>query len=344
MTAWTFAPSLGWIPGILLALLMLGFALAGPILYKRAGSTTDTSILSVVRRSSIALLLALIALTPSQLQTVTNRAVNATDVYIAVDVTGSMAVQDAHYGSPQVKSRLDAARQAVDDIVRTYPDASFAAVHFGANSTLDVPITPDGRAISNWAQGLRTEPTSLSAGSSLDAPIAPLTMSMKSLKDQHPQDRIILYVITDGEQTSSANRRSFSTLRAYLNDAFTIGVGSPEGGRVPVSKDSNTQPPTEGQGQEWVSDPQTGQPGISKLDEGTLKTIADEMSGHYIGTSATSTAVSGPSTKASHEYRVSATDSKQQRIIPVVWPLVFAVLALLAWELLDWIRLSERLL
>lgn len=45
------------------------------------------------------LLAAVMMLTPSIVTTTTSRAINATDVMVAVDVTGSMAVKDAEYGS-----------------------------------------------------------------------------------------------------------------------------------------------------------------------------------------------------------------------------------------------------
>lgn len=87
----------------------------------------------------------------------------------------------------------------------------------------------------------------------------------------------MLYLITDGEQTSNVTRRTFSSLRQYLNDGFTVGVGSTEGGKIPViadgvsAGDSNTT-------DHWVVDPDTGEPGISKMDEKNLKDIADEIS------------------------------------------------------------------
>ena len=82
---------------------------------------------------------------------VSKGSVNATDVVVAVDVTGSMAVKDAQYGSAEQSSRLDVAKQAVKDVTALYPNSSFAALRFGASGTLDVPLTPDSNAIDNWA-------------------------------------------------------------------------------------------------------------------------------------------------------------------------------------------------
>ncbi|RBP99942.1 vWA domain-containing protein [Bifidobacterium xylocopae] len=343
MNGWTLHPSLGWIAGGLLAAVLLAAAVAGPIIHRRTDGVSDAGWSAVVRRSLMALVLALIVLTPSQVQTTTNQAVNTTDVYVAVDVTGSMAVRDAHYGSQEAISRLDAARKAVGEITAAYPDASFAAVRFGASGTLDLPLTPDGRAIDNWAANLTTEPTDLSSGSSLDAPIDPLILNLKETKDRHPGDRIVLYIISDGEQTSARNRRSFSALRAYLDDAYTLGVGSAKGGKVPVSSRTPGDR-AQAKDQDWVKDPATGQPGVSKMDERQLKTMADELSGQYLPIDASHTVKDGPAVRSASRYRVQVTRSKRTRVTPFVWPLSLLLLALLVWEMTDWIRLSRRLL
>ena len=248
---------------------------------------------------------AVMMLTPSIVTTTTSRAINATDVMVAVDVTGSMAVKDAEYGSSGTISRLDAAKRIVKGITSTYADSSFAALRFGASGTLDVPLTPDSIAIDGWADTLAVESTSTSAGSSLDTPLDQLMLSLKSIRDQHPDDIIVLYVITDGEQTSDTARRSYSALRRYLDDSFTIGVGSDAGGKIPMASDGTaTGQQSDGQ---WVTDPTTGKPGISKLDEATLESIADEMGGSYLHVDASHTIEQAVSAKASRQWRLTQT-------------------------------------
>lgn len=346
----TLSPALGWIAGGVIAAILIALAVIEAVRHVRGISGDETTV-SCVRRVLICLLAALMVLTPSIVSTTTSRAVNATDVVVAVDVTGSMAVSDATYGSDTAVTRLEAARQAVDDLTDMYADASFAALRFGASGTLDVPLTPDAPAIRNWAATLAPEATSVSAGSSLDAPLDQLVATLKQMRDQHPDDAIVLYIITDGEQTSAKTRRTFSTLRGYLTDAFTVGVGSTAGGRIPKIADgvggssaagSSASGSTDSQ--EWVTDPDTGQPGISKMDEGNLKDIADEMGGSYLPTSASKTVRDGMSAKASDKWRVTTTAKSRTRATPVVWPLAVVMAALLAWEAGAQFALSRRLL
>lgn len=342
MNGLTLSPSLGWVAGGLLAAAMLAMAVAEIVLHVRRRGASDETAAAYVRRVLVCLLAAVMLLTPSVVSRTASRVVNATDVVLAVDVTGSMAVDDAQYGSEERMTRLDAARRAVDDLTQRYQDASFAAVRFGASGTLDVPLTPDALAIRNWAATLAPEPTDASAGSSLDAPVDQLLLELKSIREQHPDDAIVVYVITDGEQTSARTRRTFSSLRRYADDAFTLGVGSTEGGQVPLIEAGASGAPDDGQ--RWATDPATGQPGVSRMDEANLKAIADEMGGAYVRLDSGTTATAAVSATRSERYAVTETAKTRTRTTPVVWPFAIALVALLAWEAGAMIVTSRRLL
>ena len=354
MSTFTFSPLLGWPVGGTIALVMLTLAIV-EVVRHTFGDAGDETMLSCVRRMLICLTVGAMALGPSMTVSTTSRAVNNTNVVMAVDVTGSMAVKDAAYGSDELTTRLNAAKQAVDDVTKAYADSSFAAVRFGASGTLDVPLTPDAAAIRNWATTLAPEATSVLSGSSLDAPLDQLITTLNDIRTTHPDDAIILYLITDGEQTSAQSRRTFSTLRHYINDAIVVGVGSTAGGRIPLIKDgassdssksseSGSAESKNSNAQQWVTDPDTGQPGISKMDETTLKNLADELGGSMVTTSAQNTMANGQSAEASKKWNVGATAKQRTRTNPVVWPLAAIALVLIAWEMGSTIAMSRRLL
>ena len=139
MTNLTLSPALGWPLGTAICVIMLVCAVAQIVLHIRRRSQSDETVWACARRSMICALVAIMALTPSIVSSTNSRAINTTDVVVAVDVTGSMAVADAQYGSDEQLSRLDVAKQAVKDIAAMYPNSSFAALRFGASGTLDVP-------------------------------------------------------------------------------------------------------------------------------------------------------------------------------------------------------------
>ncbi|OZG60624.1 VWA domain-containing protein [Bifidobacterium myosotis] len=345
MNGFTFSPALGWLTGGVLAGILTVLAVVEIVQFtrRRGTGTTDETVWACVRRTLMLLLAAVMTLTPSVVAPTTSRAINATDVILAVDVTGSMAVSDAAYGADEPITRIDAARKAVHDVTAAYPGASFAAIRFGASGTLDVPLTPDAPAIDNWADTLTLESTSVSTGSSLDAPIDQLLVTAKSIRESHPDDAIVLYLISDGEQTSDKTRRTFSSLRRYLDDGFAVGVGSAEGGKIPAIADGVGTAESNVTNQ-WAIDPDTGQPGISKMDETNLKDIADEISGSFVALDAATTLKDAVSAKTSNQWRVTSTVKQRTRTTPVVWPLAIALGVLLAWELGAWIATSRRLL
>ena len=339
MNGWTLSPALGWPAGVALAVIMTACAIAEIVIHIRQRSASDETAASCVRRTLICLLTAVAVLTPSTVAETTSKAVNATDIVIAIDTTSSMAVKDATYGDATTISRLDAAKDAVHDLTKAYPAASFSAMSFGASASRDVPLTPDTLAIDNWADTLSVEPTTTSSGSSLDTPLDKLLLTLKDIRQRHQDDTIVLFLISDGEQTSTTTRRTYSSLRRYLDDALVLGAGSTTGGQIPA--DGSDDSPD---GQEtWVTDPTTGQPGISKLSPDTLSTIADELSGTAVMLDATHTATDSLP-KASKTWRTTSTAKTRQRTTPVVWPIAIAIAALLAWEFGAWAGMSRRLL
>ncbi|MBW3087149.1 VWA domain-containing protein [Bifidobacterium sp. 82T24] len=338
MNGLTFSPILGWAGSSAVAVAVVAVTV-GLAVRSRRLPYSDATTTDHARRIMIAVVLAIIMMTPSTVHVTRTQAVNATDVFIAVDVTGSMAVSDAHYGSKDAIMRLDAAKKAVSDITKIYPDASFAAIRFGASGTLDVPLTPDSRAIGNWAGTLKPEPTGSSSGSNLDKAIDPLLPAMKATRAQHPDDRIIVVYISDGEQTSRKVRRTFSSLRAYANGGLVVGVGSSAGGRIPQVDNTGKV-----DSKRFITDPTTKQPGISMMDEKNLKAIADEMSGGYVHADAGRVIGEQDAREASSQYRLASTYKQREHSVPVVWPFAIVLTVLLAWEAIAWARTSRRLI
>ena len=344
----TLAPMFGWIVSPILALILVCLAVFTAAQYRRTAvprsGMTDTTVWAVVRRVLMCLLLAIIILTPARYVRSTTQAVNATDVYIAVDTTGSMAVNDAHYKGGQAVTRLNAASRAVKDIARMYPDASFSVIRFGASTSTDLPLTPDSNAVTQWADTLATEATATSRGSNLDAPLDSLIASMANTKKAHPGDTVVLYYISDGESTGSQARRTFSALRKYVDNAVVIGVGSAEGGKVPLTQVGVKAMDTQDNAGQWGKDPATGEDGISKLDEASLKSIADELSGTYIHITQERGIPLQDSAGASRDYRLRTVTRRADYTVPVIWPFTAIFALIFAWELAAWTITSRRML
>lgn len=347
MNSFRFTPLFGSTAStVVCCLLLLAAFLFGLVHYLRNRASSDVSVVVWIRRGLIAILLMAAVSGPSIVSQTNTQAVNGTDVFFAVDVTGSMAVEDAHYGTSQKITRLESAQKTVSDLVSMYSGASYAAVSFGANASLDVPLTPDARAIRNWSENLSAEPTGVSSGSSLDAPLDTLLRSMQKAHEARPNNLIVLYYISDGEKTSSAERRTFSSLRAFVQAGGVLAAGSTAGGNVPLVESSTSDSPAAAQGndeQQWVTDPSNGKPALSQLDPTNLKDIADELSVPYVQPSATTTAAQLKAT-ISHQYSLLSTHRKRTRVTWLIWPIGIGLFALILWEFGSAINKQRRYL
>lgn len=342
----TFAPSFGWIfAGITLSVLLLFFIIEIRR-YVSHPTHCDETAGMCIRRCLILILLAICTISPSFMTATRHRVLSTTNVIFLLDTTGSMNVYDAkRNGSKQRISRLQAAQHVITDLTKSYAQCSFAALRFGASTSLDVPLTPDTHAITNWVASLRSESTNTSVGSSLDAPIDKTLLTLKAIHSAHPNDHTILYLITDGEETAERTRRTFSSLRAYLTHAVVIGVGSSEGGKIPQLSDqsqrNNLNTVDEHQ---WVLDPATGKPGISKLDEKNLRAIADELSGTYMREYDQDRLKQHAKALIAQQWREGNTPKPRLRPEPVVWPFALVATILLFWEFIAWVMTSRRLI
>jgi Ca-activated chloride channel family protein len=283
--------------------------------HKQAPNVDSTAV-DWGRRCAISAVIVVMLLGPATTVQSTTRAVSATDVVIAVDITGSMAVQDAKYpdSGGSAVTRITAARYAVDTIVNLYPDSSFAALSFGGSTTLGLPLTPDTYAVESWVDNLQTEPTGISSGSNPSSPLDGLTTVLSDMRKQHANDTIVLYYISD------------------------------DGGQVPQLRTGLRAGDALPDGTTWVPDPDTGQPAVSKRDSQTMSQIADELSGTYQAIDA-NTPVSYPHSGASAgDYRMVQIDKPTTTTNAIVWPFAFVLAALLIWEAIAHARTSRRLL
>lgn len=325
-----------WIWFALFAVLLLAFLASGLIVWFRTRTDSEAGAIDWIRRSFIVLVLLALAVGPSIVSTSASTAVSSTTVVMAVDVTGSMAVGDAQYGSSQKMTRLDAARHAIDDLLKLYAGARFEAISFGSSANVDVPSTADAQAVRSWAEGLEVEPTSVSAGSSLSQPLDTLIRSMQEIRARRHSAPIAFYYISDGEQTSRGGRRTFSTLRQFVTTGATIGVGSAAGGRVPLVTAANARrisiSPTPIAPNGYVTDPMTHKPGISQMSRRELSSIADEFSGQSLVLGPTTT-IARLTSGTSLRYRLAQGQKRHRSRTLVVWPQEIALFLLLLWEL-----------
>lgn len=268
-------PELLWLAAaapLLLALLVVGDAARRRALVAFAGRGSSFVARSRVRRRA-QIVLAALALAAAAIaaagpyvdvrqREVTHRGV---DLVIAVDISQSMAVRDV-----AAADRLRLARDTVETLGARLTGSRMALALFANEGVVRYPATTDpeilARVLDNSARGFR-----LPAGSSLAAGLAAAISGLPESDRAVTASRAVV-VISDGEYAAS----DAPDLAPYLERGiriFALGVGTPEGGQIPTyDREGRPTGPLGGPG---------GQPVISRLNEATLRDVAERSGGKY---------------------------------------------------------------
>jgi Ca-activated chloride channel family protein len=213
-----------------------------------------------------ACVLVVLALVGPQIGEVPRRgATSSLDTIIALDVSQSMAVRDVE------TDRLHAAQRAVEVIGQQLAGGRVGLTLFAGSSMLRYPLTADtkivGPALDTSGHGFRLIP-----GSSLSAALRDAAAQFPTAEAANGRAKAIV-VVSDGEDPSP----ELPPLDIYLArniHVFTLGIGTPEGGPVPVYD-------TKGQFQQMLVD-RNGTQVTSSLDETRLQQLASGGGGRYV--------------------------------------------------------------
>ena len=183
--------------------------------------------------------------------------VKGAEIMIALDVSNSMLAQDY---SP---NRLERAKLAISRITDRLQGDRVGLIIFAGSSFVQLPITTDYVSAKMFLGNISTESIPIQGTAIGDA----INTAVKSFSAQSENSRAII-VITDGENheddaVAAAAQAAESGVKVY-----TIGVGSADGQPIPMDggllrdKDGNIV--------------------VTKLDEETLKEIAQAGGGAYV--------------------------------------------------------------
>lgn len=195
----------------------------------------------------------------SKLETVKREGV---DIVFAVDVSKSMLAEDV------APNRLEKSKQLVTQIINNLASDRIGIIAYAGKAFPQLPITTDYAAAKMFLSNMNTDMLS-SQGTAINEAIE----LAKTYYDDDQQTNRVLIIISDGEDHSEVSTRIAEEASEEGIRIFTIGVGDLKGGPIPIKRNGviiNYKKNNEG---ETV---------ITRLDEGTLKAIADGANGAYI--------------------------------------------------------------
>jgi len=211
-----------------------------------------------------ACVLVVIALIGPQIGEVPRRGASSVDTIIALDVSQSMAARDV------APDRLHMAQDAIEVIGQQLAGARVGLTLFAGSSIVRYPLTADtrilGPALDTSGHGFHLNP-----GSSLRAALQGAAAQFP-ITDSPNQRAKAIVIVSDGEDPAP----DLPPLDAYLArniHVFTLGIGTPEGGPVPVYD-------AKGQFQQMLVD-SNGTQVTSRLADGRLAKLAADGGGRY---------------------------------------------------------------
>lgn len=220
-------------------------------------------------RVGLVVLLGLMLMRPGAGVATTSIAANDLEVLVVVDKTYSMAATDA----PERRSRIEAAKADLVEVSRELNGARFALLSVGRIVNLDLPWTSDTDAFAAAATGIELESPLDGAGSSMDRAQGKMDQLLTRAKEQRPDRRRIVLILSDGEITeATGDPQSFDPLADLVQGGAVVGYGTEAGGQMPL-------PQQYGGG---VITDQGGAPAVSKLDSDNLEQMAEDLDVDYI--------------------------------------------------------------
>jgi Ca-activated chloride channel family protein len=190
------------------------------------------------------------------------REFSGVDFVIALDISQSMDATDV---SP---SRFDLAGQEIARLLEAMRGSRVGLVVFAGSAIFRSPLTTDIQAMSELVRRARLDASLVRAGSDLGAAMG---QAGRVLENSESTGKAVI-LISDGEDHASTYQVAAPGLRNQGITIFTAGVGTTEGTTLLEQR----------AGPDEVKLDASGQPVVTRLNESTLRAIAEAGGGSYM--------------------------------------------------------------
>ncbi len=184
------------------------------------------------------------------------------DILIAIDTSNSMLAQDVK------PNRLSFAQMEVGEFIKKLKNDRIGLIAFSGSAFLQCPLTIDYSGAMIALEGFNVDVIP-QGGTSLPSAIAEAVRSYGKTR----LDDKVLIIITDGENTEGDIEKALKDAKKEKITIHCIGIGTAEGVTIPVLDEK---------GERGLLKDKRGDIVKSRLDENTLKTVADKTGGMYV--------------------------------------------------------------
>ena len=193
------------------------------------------------------------------------------DIVFAIDVSKSMLAEDV------APNRLEKSKQLVTQIINNLASDRVGIIAYAGKAFPQLPITTDYASAKMFLQSMNTDMLS-SQGTAINEAIQ---LSRNYFDDEEQTNRVLI-IISDGEDHNDLSVEVAEAASEEGIKIYTIGVGSENGGPIPLKRNGVVRSYKKDQNNETV---------ITKLNKETLRLIANEAKGRYIDGSQTAAVV-----------------------------------------------------
>jgi Ca-activated chloride channel family protein len=184
------------------------------------------------------------------------------DVMIALDVSKSMLAQDV------VPSRLEKSKLLIQTLLKKLDGDRVGLVIFAGNAYLQMPLTVDYSSLMLYLRSVNTNSVPTQGTIITEA----LEQSENAFNATDKKHKAII-VITDGEDHEENAIDKAEELASDGTKIFTVGVGTPNGGTIPIYNESGNKVDEKRD--------ENGQLIISKMNPNMLQALAKAGNGNY---------------------------------------------------------------
>ncbi len=210
---------------------------------------------------TVAIILSIIALANPQWGTKKEKVQRKSiDVFVALDISQSMLAQDI---SP---SRLDRAKNFARNLVEGLKGERMGLILFAGNAYLQMPLTTDYAAAQLFLKSANTNQAPTQGTAISEA----IDLAERTFGEDNKQHKALI-IITDGENHDEETLERAQEARENGLMIFTIGVGTPDGGYIPMYY----------AGQSGFKMDRSGNPVKTQLNEEMLTQVAEAGAGAY---------------------------------------------------------------
>lgn len=199
---------------------------------------------------------------PQQEVGVTETKGEGLDIYVLIDTSKSMLAEDV------VPSRIDRSKRVVEEVINGIEGDRIGFIPYASSAYIQMPLTDDYSLASMF---LNVVDTDMIGGGGTDV-FQAISLASDSMQQTASRNQVMI-IISDGEEHEVDMARIDALVKETGVKIYTIGVGTKEGGLIPVYDKAGSLV-------EYKKD-QSDQLVMTRLDETLLKAIANKSGGAY---------------------------------------------------------------